>query len=108
MDVLAEFVVPAHAGEALGAGRVLHRSLLYSSADNRHDKGVDIRLSIADNESVKIYYGEADIAREMGVKPQTVQVYRRRGQFPKPDAQTVAGRPLWREETIRRWLENRK
>jgi DNA-binding transcriptional MerR regulator len=56
---------------------------------------------------MKIYYGEADIAHELGVKPQTIQVYRRRGTFPEPDAQTVAGRPLWEKSTIKTWLKNR-
>lgn len=107
MNPLAQLVVPLHLGEALGAGRGGHVALL-SSADNRHDKGLDSSLSIADNESVKIYYGEADVARAAGIKPQTIQVYRVRGQFPKPDAQTVAGRPLWRESTIRKWLDERE
>jgi DNA-binding transcriptional MerR regulator len=57
---------------------------------------------------MKVLYGEVDVAREAGVKPQTIQVYRRRGQFPKPDAQTVSGRPLWREATIKRWLDERR
>lgn len=57
---------------------------------------------------MKTFYGEADVARECGVKPQTIQVYRRRGQFPEPDAQTIAGRPLWKEATIQKWLSERK
>lgn len=88
---------------------VLLASDSLSSVVSRHSKPLTYGLSIADNEDVSgTFYGEADIARELGVKPQTVQVYRRRGRFPKPDAQTVAGRPLWREETIKKWLEARK
>lgn len=88
---------------------VLLASDSLSSVVSRHSKPLTYGLSIADNKDVSgTFYGEADIARELGVKPQTVQVYRRRGKVPTPDAQTVAGRPLWREETVKRWLEARK
>lgn len=47
-------------------------------------------------------FGEADIAKERGVKPQTIQVERRRGKMPKPDLMTVGGRPLWKRSTLER------
>lgn len=56
----------------------------------------------------KTFYGEADVAREVGVKPQTIQSYRLRGQFPQPDAQTVGGRPLWEKATVQKWLKERE
>lgn len=55
-----------------------------------------------------VWYLEADIARAAGVKPQTIQVYRKRGQFPDPDARSISGRPLWKESTIKAWLKARK
>lgn len=45
-------------------------------------------------------YGEADIANERGVKPQTIQVERDRGKIPPPDLVTVGGRPLWKRSTL--------
>lgn len=57
---------------------------------------------------MRIFYGEADVARAAGVKPQTIQQYRNRGVFPKPDAETVSGRPLWKETTVKNWLRDRE
>lgn len=56
---------------------------------------------------MKTFFTEADVARAAGVKRQTIQVYRQREQFPKPDAETVTRRPLWSEKTVKAWLETR-
>lgn len=45
-------------------------------------------------------FGEIDIARARGVKPQTIQVERARGKIPAPSFITVGGRPLWRRSTL--------
>ena len=48
-------------------------------------------------------YRLADLPRVLGVSARTIDNARARGEFPRPDVQM--GRcPLWRRETIERWL----
>ncbi|MDT0377264.1 MarR family transcriptional regulator [Streptomyces sp. DSM 42041] len=48
------------------------------------------------------YWMTADIAEHLGVKVETVRVYRTRGDLPEPDR--MFGRtPAWRPETILNW-----
>jgi len=46
--------------------------------------------------------GVAEIAALLGVKAQTVSVWRIRAGFPPPDL-TVASAALWRQATVERW-----
>ncbi|GJF30166.1 hypothetical protein KNE206_28660 [Kitasatospora sp. NE20-6] len=48
-----------------------------------------------------------EIARYIGVRPDTVRSYRRHGLLPDPDAVDAAGRPRWRPDRIRSWARNR-
>lgn len=50
-------------------------------------------------------YGIAEIAAEIGARPQTVAQWRRRGELPPPDAELKSG-PVWVGETIDAWLKS--
>ena len=53
------------------------------------------------------YLDVADIARMLGVKPESVSQYRWRDpSFPEPDI-TLSGRSGWREAKIRAWIASR-
>lgn len=59
------------------------------------------------NASIPGYLTVADVAERLEVKPATVRRYLHKKDLPKPD--TRAGQsPLWREETIEKWRQNRK
>lgn len=49
----------------------------------------------------------AEVAALAGVKPATIHRYRLRGAVPTPEA-VIAGRPLWRLETVDTWLRERR
>lgn len=52
------------------------------------------------------YLTTADLAARLGVKVETVRIYKTRGTLPDPDA--YAGQsPLWRTETIETWQASR-
>lgn len=53
------------------------------------------------------YMTTKDIAERLGVTPKTVRQYLWRGDMPKEDAK-VQQVPLWKEETIEKWRQNRK
>jgi predicted site-specific integrase-resolvase len=48
--------------------------------------------------------GVAEIAALLGVRGQTVSVWRRRGQLPAPDV-TVKAADLWLRETVVEWAK---
>jgi len=48
------------------------------------------------------YLSTADLAERLGVKVETVRIYKTRGTLPDPDAY-VGQSPLWRTETIDAW-----
>jgi hypothetical protein len=48
-----------------------------------------------------------EIARHIGVRPETVRSYRRHGLLPEPDLLDAAGRPRWYARTIRAWSRRR-
>jgi predicted DNA-binding transcriptional regulator AlpA len=45
-----------------------------------------------------------ELARALGVSRRAVERERSAGRFPRPDL-TIGRMPLWRPETIRRWVE---
>ena len=45
-----------------------------------------------------------EIARSLGISRRAVERERSAGRFPRPDL-TIGRMPLWRPETIRRWIE---
>jgi predicted DNA-binding transcriptional regulator AlpA len=45
-----------------------------------------------------------ELAAALGVSRRAVERERSAGRFPRPDL-TIGRMPLWRPETIRRWLE---
>lgn len=47
-----------------------------------------------------IYYGIAELAREIGWSTEKTHVYYKRGKFFKPTAH-VGNRPLWTEEQVK-------
>ncbi|MFF7636613.1 MerR family transcriptional regulator [Kitasatospora sp. NPDC008050] len=49
----------------------------------------------------------AEIARHIGVQPDTVRSYRRHGLLPDPDFVDQAGHPRWYADTIRAWAMRR-
>lgn len=51
-----------------------------------------------------ILYGITEIAREIGISPDTVSVWRTRGKLPEPDFVLAMG-PIWKAGTIRSFLE---
>ncbi|WP_055591397.1 MerR family transcriptional regulator [Streptacidiphilus griseoplanus] len=48
-----------------------------------------------------------EIARHIGVRPETVRSYRRHGILPEPDMVDSAGRPRWYPDTVREWSRHR-
>lgn len=46
------------------------------------------------------------LAARLGVQINTVYIYRTRGDLP-PEDETVGRSPLWREDTIARWIAAR-
>lgn len=48
-----------------------------------------------------------DIARHIGVRPDTVRSYRRHGILPEPDTVDATGRPRWHPDTVREWIRRR-
>lgn len=48
-----------------------------------------------------------EIAALLGVKVATLRQWVRRGKFPQPDERPHTQAPLWREETVRAWMESR-
>jgi len=52
-------------------------------------------------------YGVYEIAEELGVRPNTVRVWRTRGKLPPPDYVLAMG-PLWTAKTIRPFLERHR
>lgn len=56
--------------------------------------------------NVEGYWTTAQIADELGVRPDTWSSYVSRGHAPKPDMR-VGATPLWRIDTIRQWQANR-
>ncbi len=49
----------------------------------------------------------AEIARHIGVQPDTVRNYRRHGLLPEPDFVDEGGHPRWYADTIRAWARRR-
>lgn len=49
-------------------------------------------------------YGVREIAAELGVRPNTVAVWKHRGELPPPDAVLSTG-PVWAASTIRPFIE---
>jgi predicted DNA-binding transcriptional regulator AlpA len=45
-----------------------------------------------------------EIAKALGVSRSAIERERRAGRFPRPDL-TIGRMPLWRPETVRRWVE---
>ena len=45
-----------------------------------------------------------EVARALGVSRRAIERERSAGRFPKPDL-TIGRMPLWRPETIARWIE---
>jgi len=52
-------------------------------------------------------YGVYEIAEELGVRPNTVRVWRTRGKLPPPDYVLAMG-PIWTAKTIRPFLERHR
>jgi predicted DNA-binding transcriptional regulator AlpA len=52
------------------------------------------------------YLTSADLAKLLGIKQTSVHRYRVRGDIPQPD-EYVGRTPLWKQETIDQWVENR-
>lgn len=48
---------------------------------------------------------QAEIARSLGISRRTLERERSAGRFPKPDL-TIGKAPLWKPETIRRWIDS--
>lgn len=46
----------------------------------------------------------ADVARALGVSRRTLERERSAGRFPSPDLR-IGKAPLWRPETIHRWID---
>ncbi|MDH6135226.1 DNA-binding transcriptional MerR regulator [Kitasatospora sp. MAA4] len=49
----------------------------------------------------------AEIARHIGVQPDTVRNYRRHGLLPDPDFVDADGHPRWYADTVRQWARRR-
>jgi uncharacterized protein YjcR len=49
-------------------------------------------------------YGVSEIAAALGVRPNTVRVWRTRGKLPPPDHVLAMG-PVWEARTIRPFVE---
>lgn len=55
---------------------------------------------------MKDYLDPAAVAQLAGVSRETIHRYRVRGDIPEPD-DYVGRTPVWREATIKAWLESR-
>ncbi|MFI6603834.1 helix-turn-helix transcriptional regulator [Nonomuraea sp. NPDC050536] len=56
---------------------------------------------------MKGYYDPLKLAELLGIERETVHKYKVRGDLPEPD-EHVGRTPLWREETINKWLASRR
>lgn len=63
-----------------------------------------IRDDAATGRLAPLAVGMADLPALLGISRRTLERERSAGRFPRPD-KIVGKRPLWRLETVRRWLE---
>jgi predicted DNA-binding transcriptional regulator AlpA len=52
----------------------------------------------------RLAYRMGELARALGISRRTLERERSAGRFPPPDL-TIGKAPLWRPETIARWLD---
>ena len=52
----------------------------------------------------RLVYRLDDLVELLGVSRRTIERERSAGRFPKPDIQ-IGKAPLWKPETIRRWID---
>ena len=55
-------------------------------------------------EADRLAYRLAELARLLGISRRTLERERSAGRFPRPDL-TIGKAPLWKPETIRRWID---
>ncbi len=53
---------------------------------------------------VRLTYRLAELAKSFGISRRTLERERSAGRFPRPDL-TIGKAPLWKPETIRRWID---
>jgi predicted DNA-binding transcriptional regulator AlpA len=54
---------------------------------------------------VRLAYRLAELATSLGISRRTLERERSAGRFPRPDL-TIGKAPLWKPETIRRWIDS--
>lgn len=56
------------------------------------------------DEVTRLTYRSREVAEMLGISERLLQVEHSAGRFPRPD-RTIGRIPLWRRETIERWVE---
>lgn len=59
---------------------------------------------MADHPAERLAFRLDELAQALGISRRSIERERAAGRFPKPDLH-IGRMPLWRPETIRRWVE---
>lgn len=57
--------------------------------------------------NMQVLLSRRDVAELMGLGIETIKTHRARGNMPDPDY-IVDSKPLWRRDTIERWIASRR
>lgn len=70
---------------------------------NAQDKSTPVSTDPAADPIGRLTYRLGELAKALGVSRRTIERERSAGRLPKPDLH-IGKAPLWRPETIQRWI----